>query len=425
MSNASKVPFPLPITEPLPPGETLPRGEAYGLDSLAIADLESLPRESHKNMASRTTDTSTAILGGVADTVHHDSDTKKAYHKSDTEMTSLQSESSSITLEGDSDRSVLEQNTDFAPENDVNMTTHANDSETTLRISAPTTTEAAGSYIFPTGYEGASKRILIMNPNSNKLMTNDLVQLVRTISNTLPLKVQPVFYTGPEKCPYSINNEDDADTSNQIIYREDLQDPNSREPEFDAYLVACYSAHPLVKTLRDAFPSRHVIGILEASIITALSIGPSKPGDTNSKFGIVTTGKYWEEALSNAVRDFITNHAPFPYDDQTHAALGRFKGVESTGLNGDELHSAHQDLVKKRLTEATKRLVRDGDVKVVILGCAGMSGLNKIVEEALVEEVGEDQAENIYVLDGVAAGIGLLENLLRSCPRKRKDKREV
>jgi len=403
---------------PLPPGETLPRGETYGLDSLAIADLESLPRESQQKMASRASDTSTATLEGIADGVHHDSDTNKAYHESDTEMTSLPSESSSVTLEGDSDISILEENTDLILQNDADMTAHANDSETTLRISTPTTTEAAGSYIFPTGYEGASKRILIMNPNSNKSMTNDLVELVRTISNTLPLKVQPVFYTGPEGCPYSINNEDDADTSDQVIYREDLQDPHSREPEFDAYLVACYSAHPLVKTLRDAFPSRHVMGILEASIITALSIGPSKPGDRNSKFGIVTTGKYWEEALSNAVRDIITNHAPFPYDDQTSASLGRFKGVESTGLNGNELHSAHQDLVRERMIEATKRLVKNGDVKVVILGCAGMCGLNKIVEEALVEELGEDQAKNVYVLDGVAAGIGLLENLLRSCPRK-------
>ncbi len=71
--------------------------------------------------------------------------------------------------------------------------------------------------------------------------------------------------------------------------------------------------------------------------------------------------------------------------------------------------------------EATKRLVKDRDVKVICLGCAGMAGLDGIVEEALVEELGEEEAKYVHVLDGVKAGLGLLEGLLRALPGKSED----
>jgi len=42
------------------------------------------------------------------------------------------------------------------------------------------------------------------------------------------------------------------------------------------------------------------------------------------------------------------------------------------------------------------------------------------VEEALVEELGEEEAKYIHILDGVKAGIGLLEMLLRAVPGKER-----
>jgi hypothetical protein len=44
-----------------------------------------------------------------------------------------------------------------------------------------------------------------------------------------------------------------------------------------------------------------------------------------------------------------------------------------------------------------------------------MAGLDDIVREALQEELGED-AKHVHILDGVKAGIGLLESLLRALP---------
>ena len=212
-------------------------------------------------------------------------------------------------------------------------------------------------------------------------------------------------YTAPTGPP-SINNEDDALVTAKIV----LPDLEPRLKDYDAFLVACYSVHPLVGMLKQKVaPHAHVTGIFEASISTSLSLLPLGNSGTFNKFGIVSTGTYWEKALSDGVRNFLE------VEDIKHCK--RFKGVETTGLNADELHTAPAEIVRSKMMEATKRLVKDKDVRVVCLGCAGMAGLDAIVEEALVEELGDD-ARCVYVLDGVKAGLGMLESLLRALPAK-------
>lgn len=63
--------------------------------------------------------------------------------------------------------------------------------------------------------------------------------------------------------------------------------------------------------------------------------------------------------------------------------------------------------------------MKDGDVKVVCLGCAGMVGMDAVVQEAVVQELGEHDAQYVHVLDGVKAGIGALEALLKALPPRR------
>jgi Asp/Glu/hydantoin racemase len=65
------------------------------------------------------------------------------------------------------------------------------------------------------------------------------------------------------------------------------------------------------------------------------------------------------------------------------------------------------------MKDATKRLIRKGDVGAICLGCAGMSGMNEMVREAAVEELGEDQGQKIKIIDGVQAGAAWLEGALR------------
>jgi len=258
-----------------------------------------------------------------------------------------------------------------------------------------------------------SKSLLIINPNTTQSMTKSIDKIVDNLQQEGTTSTSVKTYTATSGVT-SINNEDDALASAKVVF-EDLKDEFTK---YDAILVACYSAHPLVGMLQDNLPPHiHVTGILEASISTALSLLPSRSegsqkSNVQKKFGIVSTGTYWEKALSDAVQSYL--------DLADVKASGRFKGVETTGLNADELHSASPDLVRQRMIEATARLVRDREIKVVCLGCAGMAGLDSIVEEALVQELGAEPAMEVHVLDGVKAGIVVLEGLMRAVPRKNR-----
>lgn len=213
-------------------------------------------------------------------------------------------------------------------------------------------------------------------------------------------------YTAPSG-PDSINNEDDARKSAEVVLK-DLS-KSGFGTEFDGYVVACYSVHPLTTRLKSLMPNKHhtsVIGIFEASLSTALSLLPPLWSGKVMKFGIVTTGKYWEETLTHGVLDFLG------CDNLT--SCKRFKGVESTGLSAAELHTLPPSEVRYRMIKATKRLLQDRDVSVICLGCAGMAGMDTIIQEACVEELGEEEAQQVHIIDGVKAGIALVEGLVRA-----------
>lgn len=206
--------------------------------------------------------------------------------------------------------------------------------------------------------------------------------------------------------PDSINDEHDAKRSAETILEE--LNGSSAISGFDGFVVACYSRHSLtrqLKSLISATQHTQVIGIFEASISTALSLPPPRWGDDMVKFGIVTTGKYWEETLTQGVLDFLGC-------DKT-ASCKRFKGVESTGLSAAELHTSPPSEVRNKMVKATRRLVQDRDVGAICLGCAGMAGMDVIVREACIEELGEVLGNQMHIIDGVKAGIALVDGLVR------------
>lgn len=94
-------------------------------------------------------------------------------------------------------------------------------------------------------------------------------------------------------------------------------------------------------------------------------------------------------------------------------------GVECVGVDAGDLHPGGEDKgddgkeqgdkVKEAVMAATGRLLARGDVGVVILGCAGMVGM----EEWVREEVARRGGEGVRVVDGVKAGVGVLQGLVR------------
>lgn len=89
-----------------------------------------------------------------------------------------------------------------------------------------------------------------------------------------------------------------------------------------------------------------------------------------------------------------------------------FAGVETLGLNAGELHADKGgEGMKKAVMAATGRLIDahpTTEVKVIVLGCAGMAGM-----EEWVREEAERREKKVRVVDGVKAGVGILQGLLR------------
>ena len=174
--------------------------------------------------------------------------------------------------------------------------------------------------------------------------------------------------------------------------------------EYDGIIVACFSVHPLVSRLWSRFEGRvAVTGIFEASILTSLSLlPPYLAADASSQaWGIVTTGKFWESHLSEGVRSFL--------GQDPAATSSKFAGVFSTGLNAGDFHGdIPAEVIRQKLEEAARGLLTKASIGCVVMGCAGMAGLEEIIRGAAIREYGEERGSRVCIVDGVKAGIALL-----------------
>lgn len=213
-------------------------------------------------------------------------------------------------------------------------------------------------------------------------------------------------YTAPHDSgsPASINDADDIRASTHAVW-DDLRARDTLR-DYDGVLVACYSAHPLVGKIATDYPNIAVTGIFEASIVAALPLLRRTPGGGGG-WGIVTTGRFWEDHLTHAVEAFLGQRKG---DDNAW-----FQGVFTTGLNASDFHGGvSPETLRDRLTGATRRLLKKSNVNCVIMGCAGMAGLEEIIRSAVGDEYGGKSVADVYVIDGVRAGVGVLEQMIRS-----------
>ncbi|KAA8651771.1 hypothetical protein EYZ11_000004 [Aspergillus tanneri] len=276
--------------------------------------------------------------------------------------------------------------------------------------------------------------ILIVNPNTSTHMTESLIPILENLNFS---DVLFDFFTAPSKpvtlpdgriidgVP-SINSGEDSVKS--ALHCMPFLEPLIRQ--YDGFLVACYSAHPLVGMLKTAIANlginaltggtlgpegtrKYVTGIFEASVVTSVSltssfhlIGDVGFGKAQAKdtFGIVSTGSVWKDELSQAVTKMLVN----PEDDRD--STRRFAGVETTGLTAFELHTTPPDEVKRRVSKATERLIKNTSdpVTAICMGCAGMAGMEEAVREGCIKAYGLQQGNRVRIIDGVVAGAGLL-----------------
>ncbi|CAK7265551.1 hypothetical protein SEPCBS119000_001572 [Sporothrix epigloea] len=221
-------------------------------------------------------------------------------------------------------------------------------------------------------------RILLVNPNSTESMTNECVALA---ASTLPSDVELTGFTAPRPAPSAIESSFDNVMSAAAAARAVLPVAATH----DAVLVACYSDHALIRMLREELGGQPVVGIMEASLAMARTLG--------ARFGLVATSdrscvNHWETIHKMGLASICA-------------------GVASCKLGVLDLHADNAD-AQKRVNDsvfaAASSLVSSG-AEVLTLGCAGMAPLKLAVEAAVGPEV--------TVIDGVLAGVQHLSGIVR------------
>ncbi|KAF1934110.1 uncharacterized protein M421DRAFT_51380 [Didymella exigua CBS 183.55] len=217
-------------------------------------------------------------------------------------------------------------------------------------------------------------RILLCNPNSTAAMTRACVDMVLP---TLSSNVVLVGCTALEPAPSAVEGKFDDVMSAAVAVQGILQHAS----QFDAFLIACYSDHALIRMLREEL-TQPVVGIMEASLFAARTLG--------TRFGIICSGPRSKYTLEDTVRS---------------SGFDNFcVGVRSCNLGVLGLKERPRDEVLRIMGQVGRELAGDG-ADVILLGCTGMADLKSAVEEA----VGED----VQVIDGVVAGVHHLIGLCR------------
>ncbi|PPQ69016.1 hypothetical protein CVT24_000091 [Panaeolus cyanescens] len=228
--------------------------------------------------------------------------------------------------------------------------------------------------------EESSIRILIINPNSSASVTSGLKDIL-----VPPPATYLNFYTAPIIAPAQIMDLTTGIQTASICF-DDLKKKGLID-QYDAFLVCCFSDHPLTHILREHTP-KPVINILEAAISHSLLIG--------QRFGIITTGSGYKYIYHKDVKNFMGNTSD------------RFAGLVASGLGVVELREGVREDVERKVKDAARRVAEMG-ADVIILGCAGMAGMEDLVRSA-VAEAGH---QPVKVVDGAKAGVQLLPALAR------------
>lgn len=223
-------------------------------------------------------------------------------------------------------------------------------------------------------------RLLVVNPNTSLEMTHTIRLSAEAAANAIDVQVDAVC---PANGPESIEGRFDEIVSAYWT----LDCVMQMVDRYDGVVVACYGPHAAIEGIREA-TDVPTMGIMEASILYALPLG--------SRFGIVTTSPRWQPLLEEGLK-----------------LLGiesRCASVRSSGLAVLDLDRLPRKDVCARLADEARAAVEQDGAEVILLGCAGMAGLQEAVASAV----------HVPVVDAVWAGVTLVGALARAGARSSK-----
>lgn len=197
--------------------------------------------------------------------------------------------------------------------------------------------------------EQRSRRITVINPNSNEVVTEGIRAAVAALR----------FETGPEiNCvtlksgPIGIETQADVET---VVLP--LRDLISTDTQSDAFVIACYS-DPGLHVCREA-TERPVFGINECAILTALAHG--------ERIGVL------------AIKDAsVRRHIRYL---RQMGLLDRFAGERPLNMSVAETASGSGTLA--RMITVSKELREQDGADVIVMGCAGMARHRRSLETEL------------------------------------------
>jgi allantoin racemase len=208
-------------------------------------------------------------------------------------------------------------------------------------------------------------RILIINPNSDADMTEAIQASAEAYAGG---EFDVVTLPTPEAPRFLETYEDEIRSGPGM-----LRIIRENEPDYDAFIVACHSDSN-IHAARE-LTTKPVIGIGEASMTMATFLGHG--------FSVVTTHQHSVHGKLRQVRAL-----------NLQDLLVSIRAPEE----GDEGWSD-----ETMFMELSRRAMKEDGAEVIVLGCAGLSGMDRTIQAEL----------NIPVLDGVACALIIATGLAR------------
>lgn len=212
-------------------------------------------------------------------------------------------------------------------------------------------------------------RLLLVNPNT----TREITESIEAHAKRYARPGTEIVAMNPEKGPASIEGFFD-----DVIAAEATLDLLIRQKgKFDAYIIACGGDSGLFAA-REIMEAP-VLGIGEAAMLTACTLG--------YRFSVLDVlQRTWSQ-----LEDLLQRYG-------LKDRCASIRTVEMTVLETE----TRSDEVRDRLIHESRKALEEDRAEVIILGCAGMAGLDKTMEEAL----------GVPVLDGVVCAVKMAEGLI-------------
>jgi len=212
-------------------------------------------------------------------------------------------------------------------------------------------------------------RLLIINPNSNESVTQGLRDALKTSDCAKGMEVDCIELADG---PFGIESDEDIQTVVPLL----VQEISSRDADYDAFVIACYSDPGLAECR--AVTTKPVFGIHESAVTLSASIG--------AKFGVLALG-----------RDSIQRHIAYVRQlglQEYHA------GERPLNITVDE--GTNDPGTLDKVITAGLELIEEDGADSIVLGCAGLAQHRKPAQQAL----------GVPVIDPVLAATALAAQAL-------------